>query len=114
MTYQGISYFAEYRDFKVEDEDHFYRISFTTYRGNASDQFHHHNGMKFTTKDRDHDEAEENCSHLRKGGWWYKACQWVNVNGLWRSKGEYTGVYWDTLTPNQGSLDTIEIKIRAE
>ncbi|XP_059139805.1 angiopoietin-related protein 7-like [Physella acuta] len=115
MTYQGISYFAEYRNLKVENEENFYRISFSTYRGNASDQFHHHNDMKFTTKDKDNDEeSKHNCSDERKGGWWYKACQWVNVNALWRSEGEFTGVYWETVTPNEGSLDTIEIKIRAE
>ncbi|XP_059139804.1 angiopoietin-related protein 7-like [Physella acuta] len=114
MTYQGISYFAEYMNLKVENEENFYRISFSTYRGNASDQFYYHNGMKFTTKDKDNDEAEKNCSHYRKGGWWYKACQNVNVNALWRSEGEFTGVFWETVTPDHGSLDTIEIKIRVE
>ena len=43
----------------------------------------YHNGMPFTTTDRDQDERSDNCA-VRfgvGGGWWYKSCSNVYVNG---------------------------------
>ena len=41
------------------------------------------NGGAFTTKDRDQDEHENvNCSDAYNGGgWWFKRCYYVNLNG---------------------------------
>ena len=38
--------------------------------------------MKFSTKDRDNDQNGGKCATARQGGWWYKSCTWVNLNGL--------------------------------
>ena len=41
------------------------------------------NGMAFTTTDRDQDERSDNCAARlgEGGGWWYKACSHVYLNG---------------------------------
>ena len=42
----------------------------------------YHNGMKFTTRDRDNDMWNRNCaSDHNRGGWWYNTCTHINLNG---------------------------------
>ena len=43
----------------------------------------YHNGMAFTTTDRDQDERSDNCAVRLggRGGWWYKSCSNVYLNG---------------------------------
>ena len=43
----------------------------------------YHNGMAFSTADRDQDKDETgNCAAIcGGGGWWYGYCQAVNLNG---------------------------------
>ena len=41
-----------------------------------------HNGMMFTTRDRDNDLSGGNCASDRcRGGWWYNGCAKINLNG---------------------------------
>ena len=42
----------------------------------------YHNGMMFTTRDRDNDLRSNNCgSEVYTGGWWYGGCTNINLNG---------------------------------
>ncbi|GBM79574.1 Techylectin-like protein [Araneus ventricosus] len=76
-----------------------------------------HNNNKFSTKDQDNDnEANQSCSQLSKGGWWYGACHAANLNGLYlRGKHESyaDGVVWHSWKGHHESMDTTEIKIRS-
>jgi len=76
-------YYAEYSTFIVHPELSDYRLHVSGYTGNAGqDSFRHHNGMQFTTVDRDNDGAGEsqNCAVLRNGGFWYTKCCSCCVN----------------------------------
>ena len=81
--------------FSVEDEDKGYRLHVGGFHGSSQylnfsksfrkvgDSLSEHNGMKFTTRDRDNDndepmdgdelvlEYEYNCAKEHHGGWWF-------------------------------------------
>nr|XP_028600556.1 fibrinogen-like protein 1 isoform X2 [Podarcis muralis] len=74
--------FAQYENFRVGDEQSSYKMNCGQYSGTAGDSltggFHpevkwwaNHQGMKFSTKDRDNDNYEENCAEEDKAGWWF-------------------------------------------
>jgi len=56
----------------------------------------YHNGMQFTTIDVDNDlKSGVNCAADDKfGGWWYKSCANVNLNGLYETVPSYSAIYW--------------------
>ena len=89
----------------------FYNIS-----GDAGDSLWWHNGMKFSTNDRDNDvRAVSSCAQVFKGAWWYHDCHSSNLNGLYH-RGPHTsyadGVNWLGWRGNNYSLQKTEMKIR--
>ena len=46
-----------------------YRLHIGGYSGNAGDSmnYHNHNGMKFSTRDRDNDKSSGNCAQAYNG-----------------------------------------------
>ena len=79
----GSWYYAQYSTFRVLPESDNYRMSVAGYSGNASDQFSssYHNGMMFSTYDRDNDQhSSRNCAASRGGGFWYGSCDMVQIN----------------------------------
>ena len=83
--------------------------------GDAGDSLRWHNGMKFSTMDRDNDLVGHSCAHRNKGAWWYKACHNSNLNGLYL-RGNHTsyadGVNWFHWRGISYSLQKTEMKIR--
>jgi len=77
-------YYAEYSTFIVLSETDNYRLQVDGYSGNAArDALGWHNGMRFTTYDRDNDlRSAENCAVLAGGGFWYKWCYECGVNAV--------------------------------
>uniref|UniRef100_H3B8X9 Fibrinogen C domain containing 1 n=1 Tax=Latimeria chalumnae TaxID=7897 RepID=H3B8X9_LATCH len=101
--------------FSVDPEEDGYPLTIADYSGTAGDSFLKHNGMKFTTKDRDNDQSENNCAAFYHGAWWYRNCHTSNLNGHYL-KGHHTsyadGVEWSSWTGWQYSLKFSEMKIR--
>ena len=88
----------------------FYNVS-----GDAGDSLAYHNGMKFSTKDRDNDLASYSCAQLKKGGWWYNKCHHSNLNGLYLRGPNIqfaVGVIWYYWRGDYYSLQKTEMKIR--
>ena len=71
--------------------------------------------MQFSTKDRDNDQWNGvNCasSSYFHGAWWYKACPYSNLNGLYRSGVVGSqGVGWHTFLDNWVSLNFAQMKL---
>ncbi|XP_065424114.1 fibrinogen-like protein 1-like protein [Chrysemys picta bellii] len=80
--------YAEYDIFSVEDELSGYPLRLGRYSGDGEDYlttYHSglggiHDNMKFSTTDKDQDQASGNCASSY-GGWWYDKCQNVLLNG---------------------------------
>nr|CAB3245536.1 ficolin-2-like [Phallusia mammillata] len=91
--------FAQYTSFAVGNESDNYRLQVSGYSGTAGDSLiKRHNGMQFSTQDRDHDtDSSINCV-LRwgnSGGWWFKNCFYSKLNAEWgRSEGHNHNIIW--------------------
>jgi ficolin len=71
----------------------------------------YHNGQRFSTFDHDHN----NCANRYKGAWWYNACHYSNLNGMYRNGAHRTaadGVNWRTWRGYYYSIQFTEMKIR--
>ena len=58
------------------------------------------NGRSFSTKDRDNDSSTDSCARERHAAWWFKGCDYANLNGLYNNntgKGPYWW-YWHSNT----------------
>ncbi len=62
-----------YQVFQVEGADTNYRLTIGPGEGvgGTHDAMANHNGMQFSTRDRDHDNNSGNCASLYGGAWWY-------------------------------------------
>jgi len=73
-------YAAEYSAFLVMGEEAKYTLHVSGYSGNAGDAFGYHNGMMFSTYDRDNDRSSHNCAAYVGGGFWHMNCVKAEVN----------------------------------
>ncbi|KAM4709763.1 fibrinogen-like protein 1 [Discoglossus pictus] len=127
VDFEGQRRFAQYKSFRVGDEQSSYQIICGEYSGTAGDSltggfnpevkwWANHNGMRFSTMDRDNDNYEGNCAEEDKAGWWYNRCHSTNLNGLYY-KGPYTantddGIVWYTWHGWWYSLKYVAMKVR--
>ncbi|XP_078112127.1 microfibril-associated glycoprotein 4-like [Sander vitreus] len=116
--FEGKKVFALYSSFSVGAECDGFVLSVSGFTdGGAGDSLTFHNGMKFTTFDKDQDtHATGNCARLYLGAFWYVACHKANPNGIYRWGADKTlfavGVEWLTWKGYDYSLKTISMKIR--
>ncbi|XP_078686728.1 microfibril-associated glycoprotein 4-like [Branchiostoma floridae x Branchiostoma belcheri] len=118
--FEGNTAYAKYNIFRVEDEVHKYRLTISGYNGTAgdamTDPFHPHDGMYFSTRDRENDiHTSEHCAQVYKGAWWYEKCHRANLNGLYHGGAHQSfadGVNWFPWKGYDYSLKTTEMKIR--
>lgn len=78
-----------------------------------------HNGLQFSTYDRDNDRhGTSNCAEGGEGGWWYDACYTSNLNGRHGSPtrpgvvGSFTYMLWRESNTSWLHLRKVEMKIR--
>ena len=78
----------------ISSEEHAYRFN--------SPGFTHLDGFNFTTKDQDHDTFKYNCARYLYGGWWYRSCSNLVLNGA-----QKVGTKWEKfLTMHERSKAT--------
>eukprot|EP00058_Branchiostoma_floridae_P008186 XP_002593674.1 hypothetical protein BRAFLDRAFT_108089 [Branchiostoma floridae] len=118
--FEGNTAYAKYNIFRVEDEVHKYRLTVEGYSGTAGDAMtdptRPHNGMYFSTRDRDNDiHLTGDCAEVYKGAWWHERCHRANLNGLYLGGAHQSfadGVNWSPWKGYEYSLKTTEMKIR--
>ena len=109
---QGNCKYAQYSFFSVGNCGTNYRLNITGHTGTAGDSLALHNGMQFSTEDRDNDQSSGNCATLWKGAWWYKSCGHSNLNGLYRSGlSGVQGVWWHHFLNDNISLKFARMKL---
>ena len=105
--------YATYQRFKIASEQDDYTLEFVDYAGDAGDGLDIHNGMKFSTIDRDNDKwSEGSCASDRTGAWWYNSCHNSNLNGVYSPGTETDGVVQWEPWRNNYSLNATTMKIR--
>jgi len=94
----GVVYTANYDTFVVGSEATNYTLTVAHYTGNAGDSMSYHNGMMFSTYDRDNDLANnlywEHCANNSAGGFWYNRCFRAGMTVM---KGISNGFSWSAL-----------------
>ncbi|XP_033627218.1 angiopoietin-related protein 1-like [Asterias rubens] len=121
VRWDGEESFAEYGQFKIGGDN--YQLEIGSYKASstAEDSLEWHNGMMFTTKDKNNDKSSGNCAVRCEGAWWYKYCYDSNLNGKYYpyESGIGDGIHWfgqwacGQVVPNLSSvLATLEIVSR--
>ncbi|RVE59312.1 hypothetical protein OJAV_G00187060 [Oryzias javanicus] len=115
--FEGNKAYARYSSFSVGPEVEGYKLEVTGFTdGGAGDSLGSHNGMKFSTFDKDQDVSSQNCAELYLGAFWYERCHNTNPNGVyrWGSYGSISaiGVEWHTWKGYDYSMKRISFKIR--
>ncbi|KAK7066199.1 microfibrillar-associated protein 4 [Halocaridina rubra] len=117
--WDGQKTWAQYNRFRVAGPEDSYRITIEQFEADsaAGDGMEIHNGMLFSTYDRDDDNNKDgNCAQLfgGGGGWWYNNCYHVLPTGRYRSSGgmEYGGVAWYPWRSVKHSLKAISLLLR--
>ncbi|XP_039996727.1 fibrinogen beta chain [Xiphias gladius] len=141
QDWTGAKVHAQYHKFTIQSESSSYVLAVADYSGTAGNGLMEgstelfgenrtmtiHNGMMFSTYDRDNDnwnpgDPSKQCSREDGGGWWYNRCHSANPNGRYYMGGAYTqnmakhgtddGVVWMNWKGSWYSLKAISMKIR--
>ncbi|XP_040264740.1 tenascin-N-like [Bufo bufo] len=106
------SAYAVYSTFNVGTSRDRYKLIVGGYSGTAGDALNYHNGLKFTTWDKDNDLALTNCALSHRGAFWYKNCHLANPNGQYGDNNHSMGVNWEPWKGHEFSIPFIELKMR--
>ncbi|CAG0882129.1 unnamed protein product [Darwinula stevensoni] len=115
--FEGNRAYAQYSVFIVGSGEEGYPLKVEGYEGNGTDSLSAHSGSKFSTWDRDNDDAPEccPCAPAYGGGWWFYSCFESNLNGQFfpdpTENGYYQGIIWEHWKGDY-SLASSEMKIR--
>ncbi|XP_072032412.1 fibrinogen C domain-containing protein 1-A-like [Amphiura filiformis] len=112
--FEGNTAYALYDDFHIGDELTQFQLSIGTYSGTAGDALRLHEGMKFSTKDKDNDIWSSDCASTRGGAWWYGGCEHSNLNGpyLTSATSTHRAITWYHWKSTRIALKKAQMKIR--
>ncbi|XP_033646895.1 ficolin-2-like [Asterias rubens] len=115
VRWDGEESFAEYGHFKIDGDN--FRLEIGSYKASstAGDALEYHNGMMFSTKDKDNDPwSSVHCAVTRKGGWWYNHCYETNLNGMYypHESTSPDGINWFFMGTGYKSVKTCSMKMR--
>ncbi|KAG8592461.1 hypothetical protein GDO81_000509 [Engystomops pustulosus] len=127
---------ADYSTFRLGSEKDNYRLTYAYFiAGDAGDAFDgfdfgddpsdkfftSHNGMQFSTYDKDNDRYEGNCAEQDGSGWWMNKCHAGHLNGKYYQGGTYSeadtpngydnGIIWATWRSRWYSMKKTTMKI---
>ena len=111
--YKGIHKYAIYSSIAVHNTTNKYRLDLGAYSGTAGDGMRVcastiHDGMPFSTPDRDNDNWSGNCAQGQRAGWWYNNCYCSKLNTPYSNDGYISG--WNTFSAH---LKCSEMKLRS-
>ena len=107
--------FAKYSTFSIGDSVSKFGLTVSGYSGTAGNSLYHNNNQQFSTKDQDNDSWSGHCAQSRTGAWWYNACTYSNLNGVYYvgpNSPAYKGVAWRSWKGESYSLKVTEMKVR--
>lgn len=118
-SFDGVEKWAKFNGFKIASEIEQYRMDFESFSGgDAGNSLVLHNGMKFSTPDRENDnDISRNCGQTFKSGWWFNECYESNLNGVHTI--QEMGIEWSFFTSDSNnkpiwkSLNQTRMMIRA-
>ncbi|XP_034049303.1 microfibril-associated glycoprotein 4-like [Thalassophryne amazonica] len=115
--FSGNQVYARYKSFSVDEACDGYRMHVSGFiNGGAGNSLTHHNGMKFSTFDKDQDTWSKSCAKVYYGGFWYGSCHYANPNGIYRWGSDNSvsavGVVWYHWKGYYYSLKSIQMQIR--
>ncbi|XP_071790837.1 ficolin-3-like [Asterias amurensis] len=114
VRWDGEESFAEYGHFKIGGDN--YQLEIGSYKANSTavDRLEYHNGMMFSTNDKDNDlTGNSNCAVEFKGAWWYNNCYHSNLNGKYYpyESDDMDGIHWFGQVNIYKSLKTCSMKM---
>ncbi|KAK3776505.1 hypothetical protein RRG08_060221 [Elysia crispata] len=106
--WSGKRYLATYDHFRVDGARENFTLHISGYSGDAGDSMNsvweNHDGMPFSTKDRDNDgRYYDSCAAQYHGAWWFNNCFEAHLNGKYYTKGfhkdyfQRDGIQWNTI-----------------
>ena len=93
-----------------------YLVTLSSIPGDAGDSLVYHNGMEFSTRNKDNDESiERHCANVFESAWWDKNCYRSSLNGRYSNTFKVAhghGIQWTAWKDYNYSLKKSEMKTR--
>ncbi|XP_068578210.1 angiopoietin-4 [Cebidichthys violaceus] len=109
---------SQYDRFTLTSERQQYRLYLRGYSGTAGRQSSlSTHGTGFSTRDQDNDNCDHcKCALMLTGGWWFDACGFSNLNGIYYSVGhnirKLNGIKWHHFRGPSYSLRSTSMMVR--
>uniref|UniRef100_A0A671UG28 Angiopoietin 4 n=1 Tax=Sparus aurata TaxID=8175 RepID=A0A671UG28_SPAAU len=116
--WEGNPAHAQYDRFTLTNERQQYRLYLRGYSGTAGTQSSlASHGTSFSTRDQDNDNCDHcKCALMLTGGWWFDACGFSNLNGIYYTVGhnirKLNGIKWHHFRGPSYSLRSTSMMVR--